>query len=64
MELSREPVFDLRTQNFTHFDTFIDQQGATVLLTRLPEELVFDEMPERPVGAFAELVAEENELVV
>lgn len=55
---SREPVLDLRTCAFTHFDTFVEQAdgSTTVRLTRRPEELVFDEMPARPPDQFTELL--------
>jgi len=55
MAQSAEPVLDLREQNFTHFDTFIDQapNSTQIRLTRYPEELVFDEMPARPLNQFA-----------
>lgn len=56
MEDSAEPVFDLRTRNFTHFDTFIEEDGERIHLLRRPEELVFDPMPDRPGGDFAALV--------
>jgi endonuclease YncB( thermonuclease family) len=54
MIASKEAVFDLVDQNFTHFDTFIDQPSGTVhiRLTRKPEELVFDPMPLRPADHF------------
>ncbi len=65
----KEPVLDLRENNFTHFDTFIEQdEGSTIIvLSRLPEELVFDEMPLKPVNAFAEMLiadAEKNLIIV
>jgi hypothetical protein len=49
LEAAREPVLDLRTVNFTHFDTFLEQpgDGARMGLTRRPEELVFDPMRAR-----------------
>lgn len=56
LAISNEPVLDLRTANFTHFDTFVEEDGDTLRLTRLPEELVFDPMPERPGGEFNTLV--------
>lgn len=58
---SREPVLDLTTSNFTHFDTFIEQAEGSefIRLTRLPEELVFDEMPTRPTAAFSALMGRE-----
>lgn len=62
MMQSREPVLDLRDNNFTHFDTFIDQApGSTrIRLTRRPDELVFDEMPLRPTEAFSLLMGDEE----
>jgi hypothetical protein len=58
LEQSREPVLDLREANFTHFDTFVEQdEGSDRLrLTRRPEELVFDEMPTRPSSHFSFLM--------
>lgn len=58
MMQSREPVLDLRTSNFTHFDTFIEQPSASVniKLTRAAEELVFDPMPLRPANHFSRLL--------
>ena len=58
LALSNEPVLDLREVNRTHFDTFVEQapNSAHIKLTRLPEELVFDPMPLRPVNHFAMLV--------
>jgi hypothetical protein len=52
LEQSHEPVLDLQTSNFTHFDTFIDQADGSdqIRMTRRPEELVFDEMLTRPQG--------------
>lgn len=57
MEEAREPVLDLVTSNFTHFDTFIEQadQGTRIRLTRLPEQLVFDETIPQPGPQFAEI---------
>ncbi|WP_061931353.1 hypothetical protein [Aureimonas sp. AU22] len=66
MEANREPVLDLTTSNFTHFDTFIEQDGDTVRLTRLPEEIVFDPMPTREtasLGAMLELAMAESDWV-
>ena len=59
---SLERVFDLRNMNFTHFDTFVEQEDDSVIirLTRRPEELVFDEMPTRPSGAFSALMGSET----
>jgi hypothetical protein len=47
---AQEPVLDLTTANFTHFDTFVDQAEGSerIRLTRAPEDLVFDEMKARP----------------
>jgi hypothetical protein len=58
LEQSGEPVLDLRTANFTHFDTFVEQAEGSdeIRLTRRPEELVFDEMPTRPSGHFSRLL--------
>lgn len=52
---AREPVLDLTTSNFTHFDTFIEQApGSTrIRLTRFPETLVFDETIPQPGPVFA-----------
>jgi endonuclease YncB( thermonuclease family) len=62
MAQSREGVFDLVDSNFTHFDTFIDQQpGSTrIRLTRNPEQLVFSELPQRPPEAFSLLMGNES----
>jgi hypothetical protein len=62
LEQSREPVLDLRTSNFTHFDTFVEQEDGNtfIRLTRRPEELVFDEMPTRPSDHFADLLADQT----
>ncbi len=54
---AKEPVYDLRQGNFTHFDTFIEQKGNRIRLTRRPEELVFDELPTQPVPAFSLLLS-------
>lgn len=56
---SKEPVLDLRTANFTHFDTFVEQKDDMIRLTRRPEELVFDETPTRPPHAFSALMGSE-----
>lgn len=55
---AQEPVLDLATSNFTHFDTFIEQaEGSTrIRLTVPPESLVFDPMPTQPANRFAALV--------
>ena len=58
LALAKEPVYDLRQQNFTHFDTFIEQKGERIKLTRRPEELIFDEMPTSPVAPFSLLMSE------
>jgi hypothetical protein len=62
MGQSREPVLDLVTSNFTHFDTFIEQApGSTrIRLLRRPDQLVFDEMPRRPTEAFSLLMGNET----
>ncbi|WP_207480079.1 hypothetical protein [Arenibaculum pallidiluteum] len=56
---SREPVLDLATANFTHFDTFVEQAPGTtaIRLTRDPEELVFDAMPLRPANHFSAMLS-------
>lgn len=61
LEQSQEPVLDLVTSNFTHFDTFIEQaSGSTeIRLTRAPELLVFDAMPQRPVNQFQAFLGNE-----
>lgn len=58
LEAAREPVLDLATANFTHFDTFVEQaSGSTrIRLTVPPEQLVFDPMPAAATNAFAALV--------
>lgn len=56
---SKEPVLDLRTSNFTHFDTFIEQKDDKIRLTRRPEELVFDATPTRAPHAFSALMGSE-----
>lgn len=47
LALANEKVFDLRTANFTHLDTFVEQASGSSRLrfTRRAEELVFDETP-------------------
>lgn len=60
LAMAKEPVYDLRQQNFTHFDTFIEQKGERIKLTRRPEELIFDEMPTQPAPAFSLLMNEPN----
>ena len=64
LAMAKEPVYDLRQQNFTHFDTFIEQKGERIKLTRRPEELIFDEMPTAPVPVFSLLMGEPDLLVV
>lgn len=61
LEQAREPVLDLQTANFTHFDTFVEQPsgGNRIRLTREPEQLVFNEMPRRPVNQFAAILSGE-----
>lgn len=54
---AKEPVYDLRQNNFTHFDTFVEQKDNRIRLTRRPEELVFDEMPTQTVPAFSRLMS-------
>lgn len=63
LEASEERVLDLRTSNFTHFDTFVEQDegSPTLKLTRLPEELVFDELVSRPSNAFAMMTGLEDD---
>lgn len=56
LEANQEPVFDLVDNNFTHFDTFVEETNGQIRLTRLPEQLVFDPMPDRPGGEFTSLV--------
>ncbi|MFD2183618.1 thermonuclease family protein [Rhodoplanes azumiensis] len=53
-----DAVWDLRTQNRTHLDSFVEQAAGTtaIRLTRDPEELVFDPMPARPGNFFAALI--------
>lgn len=60
LEESREPVLEVSTANFTHFDTFVEQQPGSdhIRLTVVPEGLVFDPMPERPTNSFAVVVQE------
>lgn len=60
LAMAKEPVYDLRQQNFTHFDTFIEQRGERIKLTRRPEELIFDETPTQTVPAFSLLMDEPN----
>ncbi|MDQ0510778.1 hypothetical protein [Ancylobacter amanitiformis] len=63
LESYAEPVLDLATSNFTHFDTFIEQEPGSlaIRMTRLPEQLVFDEMPTRPINAFSTLLEEQED---
>ena len=58
LALSEEAVWDLRDQNRTHFDTFIEQAPGSVhiRMTRAPEELVFDPMPQVPANHFAAMI--------
>lgn len=60
LAMAKEPVYDLRQQNFTHFDTFIEQRGERIKLTRRPEELIFDETPTQLTPAFSLLMDEPN----
>lgn len=57
---AQEPVLDLHTANFTHFDTFIEQASgsARIALTRRPEELVFGPMQERVGNPFSQVLME------
>ena len=57
---AQEPVLDLRTMNFTHFDTFILQAdgSAVIAMTRRPEELVFGPMKERVGNPFSQVLFE------
>lgn len=58
---SRERVLDLVTSNFTHFDSFIEQEEGSeqLRLTRLPEQLIFDPMPTRPTNVFSTVMGSE-----
>ncbi|KAB0676285.1 thermonuclease family protein [Aureimonas leprariae] len=56
LEANREPVLDLTASNFTHFDTFVEQDGDIVRMTRLPEELVFDPMPNRATASLGAML--------
>jgi endonuclease YncB( thermonuclease family) len=58
LALGDDAVWDLRNQNLTHLDSFIEQaEGETVIrMTRDPEELVFDPMPQRPGNFFAAVI--------
>jgi hypothetical protein len=55
-------VLDLTNSNFTHFDTFIEQEedSTKIRLTKYPEQLVFDEMPARPSNAFSAIMGSET----
>jgi hypothetical protein len=57
---AKEPVLDLRTSNFTHFDTFVAQRRGShrIALTRLPEELVFGPMKDRAGNPFSRVLLE------
>ena len=59
---AKEPVLDLVDKNFSHFDTFIEQEAnsSVIRLTRLPEQLIFDPMPSRPVNTFSVLMNPEH----
>ena len=58
LEANREPVLDLRNQNITHFDTFVDEDADRgIRLTRMPQELVFDPMPQRLATDFKAMLA-------
>ncbi|TPQ28202.1 nuclease [Bradyrhizobium guangdongense] len=58
LALGGDVVWDLREQNRTHFDTFVQQAPGSVniQLTRNPEELVFDPMPDVPGNFFAAMI--------
>ena len=60
LEQKAEPVTIIAGAHFTHFDNIIDQAEGSVQIkmTRKPEELVFDEMKNRP-PAFAGLMGDE-----
>lgn len=64
MAKAKEPVYDLREQNFTHFDTFIEQKGERIKLTRRPEELIFDETPTSPAPALSLLLMGDSDLLL
>jgi endonuclease YncB( thermonuclease family) len=59
LEQAREPVLDLVDANFTHFDTFIEQAEGSkrIRLTRLPEQLVFGPMKDRPGNPFSTVLS-------
>lgn len=59
---SQEPVLDLARLNFTHFDTFVeqDEDSTAIRMTAFPETLVFDEMPQRPANGFSALMGSET----
>ena len=64
---SREPVLEIATANFTHFDTFIEQADGSeqIRMTRRPEDLVFDAMPTRPpANTFSGLMGDEVSIPV
>jgi endonuclease YncB( thermonuclease family) len=60
---NEEPVLEIATANFTHFDTFVEQEegSSEIRLTVRPEDLVFDPMPARPTDSFARAVAEADD---
>jgi len=64
LEQSQEPVLDLVTANFTHFDTIVEQAPGSkrIRLSREPEQLVFDEMPLRRPDHFAAMLSGEETL--
>ncbi|WP_432284091.1 hypothetical protein SLT36_20015 [Aminobacter sp. BA135] len=66
LEASQEPVLEIATANFTHFDTFVEQAAGSnrIRLTARPEQLVFDPMPLRPTNTFALVVEHEEELAL
>lgn len=63
MAKAKEPVYNLRQQNFTHFDMFIEQKSERIKLTRRPEELIFDEMPTSPAPVLSLLLMSDSVLL-
>ncbi len=53
---AQEPLLDLSTMNFTHFDNVLEQAGTRIRLRLLPEEMVFDETIPLPGPVFAAIV--------
>jgi hypothetical protein len=64
LEQSREPVLDLVSANFTHFDTFVEQApgSSRIRLNREPAQLVFDAMPLRRPDHFAAMLSGDETL--